>query len=54
MQDKTWIDSEELDQLFDDGDKDILQYFDTDHVEHPGQQTRSGDADTSPREEYSE
>ncbi|MCL2481853.1 MAG: hypothetical protein FWF43_00250 [Propionibacteriaceae bacterium] len=41
MQDKAWTDSEELDKLFDDGDKDVLHYFDTDHVEHPGQKARS-------------
>lgn len=41
MQDKAWTNSEALDQLFDDGDQDILHYFDTDHVERPGPTPRT-------------
>ena len=32
------IDSEELDRLFDEGEVDILQYFDTDNVRYPGRE----------------
>jgi hypothetical protein len=41
MRDKAWIDSEELDRLFDEGEVDILQYFDTDNVEYPGREERT-------------
>ena len=36
MADKTGITTEELDRLFDEGEVDILKYFDTDNVEYPG------------------
>ena len=39
--DGTRITVEEFDRLFDEGEKDILQYFDTDNVEHPGLESRT-------------
>ena len=33
MKDKAWFDSEELDQIFDEGKEDVLQYFDLSNVE---------------------
>ncbi|MDR1634540.1 MAG: BrnA antitoxin family protein [Bifidobacteriaceae bacterium] len=41
MQDEAWTDSEELDRLFDEGEVDILQYFDTDNVQYPGLEERT-------------
>ena len=41
MQDKAWVDSDELDRLFDEGEVDILQYFDTDNVQYPGLEGRT-------------
>jgi hypothetical protein len=41
MQGRAWTDSEELDRLFDEGEEDILQYFDTDNVEYPGLEDRT-------------
>ena len=35
------IDAEELDRLFDEGEEDILQYFDTDNVRYPGLEART-------------
>jgi len=36
------ISTDELDRLFDEGEHDILQYFDTDHVRYPGREARTG------------
>jgi len=41
MQNKTTINSEELDRLFDEGNEDILQYFDTNNVSYPGLAART-------------
>jgi hypothetical protein len=32
------ISAEEFDRLFDDGETDVLQYFDTEHAWHPNRQ----------------
>ena len=35
------IDAEELDRLFDEGEEDILQYFDMEHARRPGLEART-------------
>ena len=41
MQEKAWTDSGELDRLFDEGDEDILQYFDVENASRPGLEART-------------
>ncbi|MDR1151564.1 MAG: hypothetical protein LBK72_03645 [Bifidobacteriaceae bacterium] len=35
------ISAEELDRLFDEGEEDVDQYFDTENVQYPGREART-------------
>ena len=36
MSNNNSISAEEFDRIFDDGEEDVLQYFDTDNIRRPG------------------
>jgi len=38
MADPIMIDAEEFDRIFDEGEEDILQYFDMENVRYPGRE----------------
>jgi hypothetical protein len=38
---RKYISNEELDRLFDEGEEDILQYFDVENARRPGLETRT-------------
>ena len=41
MSNKSWISAEEFDRIFDEGEEDVLQYFDMDNIRRPGRETRT-------------
>ena len=41
MSNNNSISAEEFDRIFDDGEEDVLQYFDTDNIRRPGRETRT-------------
>ena len=41
MSNKSWIRAEEFDRIFDEGEEDVLQYFDMDNIRRPGRETRT-------------
>ncbi len=39
MSNNNWISAEEFDRIFDEGEQDVLQYFDMDNIRRPGRET---------------
>ena len=41
MSNNNSINAEEFDRIFDEGEEDVLQYFDMDNIRRPGRETRT-------------